>query len=474
MKKPNILIISSDHHRGDCLSVAGHPTVMTPQLDQLSFEGVRFERAYSTCPTCIPARQMIMTGRDSYGFGVHKYVEGTRIPEASPTLQGLLTRAGYQTQAVGKMHLFPQRCCYGFENMVICEEGRRLEGLSRDDYEWDLEDHGYRGIVWAHGVANNQATTRIWHLPEKLHSTNWIAREGCKFLARRDPTRPFFLWVSFTKPHPPYVPPLAYWEMYRHRELPLPAKGSWLREEPVPACIIDSRMSRNVDLVDQQERENVMRSYYGLITQIDHQIGFLLGDLEERGLLEDTFIVYLSDHGDLMWDHDAMFKAAFYEGSARVPLILRPHQSFDWEPYGWKPGQIFWSPVGLYDIMPTLLEVGGAEIPQGLEAISLFAAQKREHLFGDYGGDHFVTDGRHKYLWHRAGGIEQLFDIENDPKEEQNLASIKDTTVWKERIISFLEGKDPVVKNGKLVPVEHPGRFVDRVKNAWHPRGAHF
>ncbi len=343
--KPNILFISSDHHRGDCLSVSGHPAVMTPQLDQLSFEGVRFEQAYSTCPTCIPARQMIMTGHDSYGFGVHKYIEGTRIPKEMPTLQGLLGGAGYQTQAVGKMHLFPQRCCYGFDNMVICEEGRRLEGLKRDDYEWELEEKGYQGKIWAHGVSNNQAAFRTWHLPEELHSTNWTAREACKFFERRDPTKPFFLWLSFTKPHPPYVPPLAYWEMYRDRDIPLPARGEWLDEGPIPMGIMDSWSSRNVDLVDEQIRFNIIRAYYALITQIDFQIGFVLGDLRERGLLEDTFIVYFSDHGDLMWDHGAMFKAAFYDGAARVPLIIRPHKGFNWQKHSWRRADVFSSPV---------------------------------------------------------------------------------------------------------------------------------
>ncbi|MCD6121392.1 MAG: sulfatase-like hydrolase/transferase [Spirochaetales bacterium] len=492
MEKPNILLISSDHHRGDCLSISGHPAVMTPQIDQLAFEGVRFERAYSTCPTCIPARQMIMTGRDSYSFGVHKYIEKTVIPSGIPTMQELITKAGYQTQAIGKMHLFPQRARYGFENIIICEEGRRLDGLKRDDYEWELEDKGYRGMIWAHGLAHNQAAARIWHLPEELHSTNWVAREGCRFFERKDPIKPFFLWLSFPKPHPPYAPPLAYWEMYRDRKLPEPALGKWLAKGPIPTCLLDSMKTRNVDLVDSTERKAVMRAYYALITQIDNQIGFVLGDLRERGLLENTFIVYLSDHGDLMWDHRAMYKAAFYEGAARVPLIIRPHRDFDWDKYGWKPGAVFYNPVALYDIMPTLLKIAGAEIPDGIEAVSLFSEKKRDFVFGDYDGDHFLTDGRYKYLWHRAGGIEQLFDLKNDPKEEENLAEKQDVDKWRERLIAYLTDKEKtlpqnrnesvmsmynkntVVKDGRLVPIPHPGNSFTRELNEWHNRGAHF
>lgn len=484
MKKPNILLISSDHHRGDCLSISGHQTVMTPQMDQLAFEGVRFERAYSTCPTCIPARHMMMTGRDSYGFGVHKYVEKTIIPQDMPTMQELITREGYQTQAIGKMHLFPQRARYGFENTIICEEGRRLEGLKRDDYEWYLEDKGYRGMIWAHGLAHNQAAARVWHLPEELHSTNWVAREGCKFFERRDPLKPFFLWLSFPKPHPPYVPPMAYWEMYRDRDVPVPAMGKWLSEGPIPTCILDSMKTRNVDLVDKKERENVMRAYYALITQIDNQIGFVLGDLGERGLLDDTFIVYLSDHGDLMWDHGAMFKAAFYEGAARVPLIIRPHREFNWAKYNWEPGKVFYNPVALYDIMPTLLEIAGAQIPDGIEAVSLLSGKPRDFVFGDYDNDHFITDGRYKYLWHRAGGIEQLFDLKKDPKEENNIAKETDVSVWRNRLVNYLMKKEvkanvnanvlPIVKEGKLVPVSHPGNSFTREQNEWHNRGAHF
>ena len=417
---------------------------------------------------------MILTGRDSYGFGVHKYMEKTVIPEKYPTLPGLLSQAGYQTQAIGKMHFFPQRCCYGFANMVLCEEGRRFEGMKRDDYEWELEDRGYRGMIWAHGIANNQAAARIWHLPEELHSTNWIARKGCEFLERRDPRRPFFLWLSFTKPHPPYVPPLAYWEMYSNRKLSVPARGTWLENPPIPTCIMDSWITRNVDLVDEQERENVQRAYYGLITQIDHQIGFFLGDLREHDLLENTLIVYFSDHGDMMWDHGAMFKAMFYEGAARVPLIIKPHKDFKWSQYGWNPGWISRNPVALYDIMPTLLEICGVDIPVGLEAISMFSGIKRKYVFGDYDGDHFVTDGRYKYFWHKSGGIEQLFDLENDPKEESNLIDSLDPKPWRQCLIEFLGGKDPIVQNGRLVATQHPGVSFSREINMWHPRGAHF
>lgn len=473
-RKPNILLISSDHHRGDCLSSLGHSAVMTPQLDQLSFEGVKFTRAYSTCPACIPARQMIMTGRDSYGFGLHHYNEGTEIPPSFPTLQSLLTASGYQSQAIGKMHLFPQRCRYGFENMILCEEGRRLDGMRRDDYEWHLEERGFSGLAWAHGIGNNQAAARTWHLPEELHSTNWITREGCKFLERKDPRKPFFLWISYTKPHPPYVPPQAYRQIYAEREIPEPAIGKWLDESPIPLCILDSWSGRNIDLVDRQERINIIRAYYGLITQIDHQIGFLLGDLREHGLLDNTFILYFSDHGDLMWDHGGMFKAALYEGSARVPLIIRPHAGFEWERYDMHPGLSYTSPVALYDIMPTLLEIAGAKHPTDIEGIPLFPKHRRELLFGDYNGDHFVTDGRLKYIWHRTGGIEQLFDLENDPKEEHNLEHEEKRKTFRKLLLRFLKGKDPIADGDCLLSIPHPGNTITRTKNTWNNRGAHY
>jgi len=472
--KPNILLISSDHHRGDCLSSLGHSAVMTPQLDQLSFEGVKFTHAYSTCPACIPARQMIMTGRDSYGFGLHSYKERTAIPQSLPTLQSLITTSGYQTQAIGKMHLYPQRCRYGFENMILCEEGRRLEGMRRDDYEWYLEEQGYSGLVWAHGIGNNQAAARTWHLPEELHSTNWITREGCRFIERKDPEKPFFLWLSYTKPHPPYVPPQAYWQMYAGRKIPEPALGKWLDEGPIPLSILNSWSGRNIDLVDRQERTNIIRAYYGLITQIDHQIGFLLGDLREHDLLDNTFIVYFSDHGDLMWDHGGMFKAALYEGSVRVPLIIRPHAGFEWDRYGMRPGESCNFPVALYDIMPTLLDIAGARQPKSIEGIPLFPGHRREYLFGDYNGDHFVTDGRLKYIWHRAGAIEQLFDLENDPKEEDNIKNEEKRKTFQKILLRFLKGKDPIADGDFLSSIPHPGNDVTRIMNTWHNRGAHY
>jgi len=358
--------------------------------------------------------------------------------------------------------------------MILCEEGRRLEGMRRDDYEWYLEEQGYSGLVWAHGIGNNQAATRTWHLPEELHSTNWITREGCRFIERKDPNKPFFLWLSYTKPHPPYVPPQAYWQMYAAREIPEPAIGKWLDEAPIPLSILNSWSGRNIDLVDRQERINIIRAYYGLITQIDHQIGFLLGDLREHDLLDNTFILYFSDHGDLMWDHGGMFKAALYEGSARVPLIIRPHVGFEWERYGLQPGESYTFPVALYDIMPTLLEIAGAKSPKGIEGVPLFPDYRREFLFGDYNGDHFVTDGRLKYIWHRAGGIEQLFDLANDPKEEHNLKNEEKLNKLRKLLLRFLKGKDPIADGDFLSSIPHPGNNVTRTTNTWNNRGAHY
>ena len=180
-EKPyNILLITSDQHRGDSLSILEHPVAHTPHLDKLAQQGVLFRRAYSECPVCIPARMSVMSGfrpgttEDSIGYNYYK--------ECSPllrteTLPSLLGEAGYQTQAVGKMHFFPQRKRYGFDNMIIDEEGRQLPGLFKDDYEMWLQEAGFPGEYHSHGVTNNETSARIWHLPEHAHPTNWTARE---------------------------------------------------------------------------------------------------------------------------------------------------------------------------------------------------------------------------------------------------------------------------------------------------------
>ena len=216
--RPNILMITTDQHRADSLGIAGHPVLQTPYLDRLASTGIRFTSAYSACPICIPARRTLLSGQKASEHGVltnvHKPLEG-------PTLPGELTSVGYQTHLVGKLHLYPERKSYGFQGTDWSDSPS--PSARRDDYERYLNDHGIAGRdVMAHRINQNGWVVRPWHLEEKYHFSNWCADRALEFLERRDPTRPFFLNVSFFHPHQPLMPPRTYFDRYRDTELPPP------------------------------------------------------------------------------------------------------------------------------------------------------------------------------------------------------------------------------------------------------------
>ena len=203
--RPNVILICVDQWRGDALSVAGHPVVHTPYLDQLSLGGARFSRAYTACPSCIPARAALMTGLSQESHGRVGYKDGVPwdYEQTGPTLAGEFTRHGYQTQAIGKMHVYPERTQIGFQN-VILHDGFLHFGRNRqraldltDDYlPWLRERTGLQDAdYFDHGVNCNSVVARPWDKPEHLHPTNFVVTQAIDFLRRRDPRKPFFLYL---------------------------------------------------------------------------------------------------------------------------------------------------------------------------------------------------------------------------------------------------------------------------------------
>nr|MDA3873920.1 sulfatase-like hydrolase/transferase [Kiritimatiellia bacterium] len=261
---PNVLLVCTDHWMGSLLGCAGHPTVRTPTLDQLAANGVRFPNTYSECPVCVPARRTLLTGLTPHTHGVLKN-SGEPMPDV-PTLAQTFRDAGYQTTAVGKLHVNPQRQRLGFDEVILDEEGR----AESDDYALFLSDHGHRGERFAGGMCNNEYMWRPWHLEERLHVTNWAAQEMSRQIIRRDPLRPGFWYLSFSHPHPPLAPLQAYLDVYRHADIPLPDIGEWasLSEDELDVAI--QREIQNVrDLgrdVPEKELVAIRRAFYALCT----------------------------------------------------------------------------------------------------------------------------------------------------------------------------------------------------------------
>ncbi|NKB72344.1 MAG: arylsulfatase [Candidatus Latescibacteria bacterium] len=462
-RRPHLLLITTDQQRGDCLGCDGHPVLETPYLDQLAEGGARFPHAYTSVPSCTPARAGIITGMDQWNHG-RLTMSGSDALEYPATLPGELARAGYHTQAVGKMHHAPQRRLYGFHHMVLDESGRRAPGFI-SDYHQFFERHkegqyGYRD----HSVEWNSWMARPSHLPEHLHPTHWTASEGVKFLEQRDPTKPFFMWLSFARPHSPYDAPQVYYDMYiDNPDIPPAAVGDWAAPYDRKVADVNAPRSHRT----KAETHRARAGYYGNITFIDHQIGRVLhefGRLDPEGLA-NTLIVFTSDHGDMMGDHHHWRKTYGYEGSARVPFIVR------W-PTAWKmPGnQVLEQPVEMRDIMPTLLDAAGVDIPDSVDGSSLLPLGQEEEVpwrsfvqgehttcYDREHGMQYVTDGREKYIWFHHTGQEQFFDLVEDPLECCDLAADpreqSRIDVWRQRLAKVNEERgDPRGQDGELVP----------------------
>ncbi len=418
-KRPNILLICTDHWPAALLGCAGHRVIQTPTLDELARSGVRYTNVYGECPVCIPARRTLMTGTTPRTHGDRVFLETEPMPSL-PTLAQTLRDAGFQAYAVGKLHVFPQRNRIGFDDVILDEEGRVQYG-SLDDYELFLGDHGYAGRHFEHGMSNNQYVTRPWHLPEQMHATNWAARQMERVIKRRDPLRPAFWYLSFRHPHPPLVPLQSYLDMYRDLPIDEPYVGDWARRDDVPYSL-RAGFSRDERYNAVQTRQ-ARAAFYALCTHIDHQVRTVIGTLREEGLLDDTILCFTSDHGDMLGNHHLWAKRLFYEYSANVPLILVGAAGDKRIGYNQVDDRL----VGWRDIMPTLLDLAGVPIPDTVEGLSLAGDTRHPWLYGEVDeGPHatrMVRDERFKLIYYAAGNHRQLFDLVNDPREMVDLAA---------------------------------------------------
>lgn len=459
--QPNVVLMVTDQWRGDCLSIDDHPVVHTPFLDQMALRGAHFRHAYTACPSCIAARAGLYTGLSPRSHGRVGYRDG--VPWNYPvTLAGEFTRHGYQTQAVGKMHVYPERSQLGFQN-VILHDGflhyarRHHEDLTRvDDYiPWARQILGRDVDYFEHGVDCNSWVARPWDKDEYLHPTNFVVTQSIDFLRRRDPRKPFFLYMSFHRPHPPYDPPAWAFEQYVEREMPAPPVGDWTDLYAEYANPRDP--SGYGGEVDPYVLQRARAGYYGHMTHIDHQIYRFIEALRAYNVFDNTYFIFTADHGEMMGDHYMFRKAYAYEGSARVPFILAgPRDS------GIVHGGVYDQVVELRDVMPTLLACAGLPVPDNVEGRSVLPlAQGAEPAWRDYiHGEHtvfgqsmqWITDGHEKFVWLSGSGHEQFFDLDADPQELHDLArdpaAADRVAHWRQALIAALAGREEGFTDG--------------------------
>jgi len=414
-------MICVDHWPGTLLGKAGHPSIMTPTLDQLCDNGVFFSQAYSCHPTCIPARRTLMTGTAARTHGDRIFKQEERMPAGLPTLARTFGDAGYQTAVVGKLHVYPQRDRIGFDEAMICEEGRHHLGMLRDDYEMYLADNGRFGAEMAHGMGVNQYTVRPWHLPEEYHPTYWTTKNMCRTIQRRDPEKPGFWYCSYTAPHPPITPPAEYLDMYRDREVDEPFIGEWAENYEDQPYALKNQMNRKRTPTGPGGVETARKGFYAQCTYVDHQIRLLVGTLWEEGLLDNTMILFTCDHGDGLGNHNLYGKKQMFESSAKIPMIFVP-------PAGdGRTGLTKDNLVCLRDVMPTLLKQCGIEIPATVEGQSMFCEQDRDYLYGEHDegltATRMIRKGEYKLIYFPAGNRFLLFNLKDDPDELTDLSN---------------------------------------------------
>ena len=442
MKKPNILFILCDQFRWDCLSIMGHPTVDTPNLDSLANHGTLFTNAYSPAPSCVPARASLFTGKSPNLTGFLGYIDGIAW-DYENMLPEVLRDHGYQTHCVGKTHFFPQRKHGGFEGLESYEAWQKFDHHYTNDYhQWLSEKTNGQMSELDHGLDDNSWNARPSTLPEALHNNSWVVTKGLEFIRKRDHSRPYFLNLSFHRPHPPIDPPQYYWDEYMQKaceEVPI---GDWAKKHDKPVFGLDVWEGKL-----SPERLRKMRlAYYAQIAHIDTQIGRLIRELRSIGEMPDM-IIFTSDHGEMLGDHNLFRKTYAYEGSAAVPFIIWQKDK--------RTATREEAPVVLQDIYSTILSYAHIEKPEDVDGVDLMPlvneheALDRKWIHGEhsrcYSEDEamqFMTDGQFKYIWFTYTNEEQLFHLANDPYECQDLAKDEqykaELAKWRERMTSYL------------------------------------
>jgi arylsulfatase A-like enzyme len=367
------------------------------------------------------------------------------------TVAGELSAAGYQTEWIGRsMHQQPVRKRYGFQHML----------LLNDYYEWlECRQPPGSGGPYGTGVMHNDWTACPWHMPDGLHHTNWTVDRTLDFLRKRDPSCPFFVVASFLAAHPPLTPPAFYLERYLRTGVPEPYIGDWA-QPPVNGGIAGGVYDPYVHLTGEA-LISTRAGYYGLINHLDDQIHRFLNQVTgvDRQTDNNTVVIFCADHGEMLGDHYRWRKSLPYEGSARVPFLIRAPERF-----GVQAGNVVEEPVCLEDIMPTVLEMAGLEIPDTVDGKSLLPLLQgktdrgRNHLHIECSPEyHCLTDGKQKYIWFVSDGREQLFDLENDPAELHDLAgdpkAEERLASWRVKMVEELEDRPEGFSDGKrLIP----------------------
>ena len=441
--RPNIVFIITDQQRFDTINALGFPYMDTPNLDRLVNEGVTFTNCFIPAPSCAPCRASLFSGQYPHNAGV--MINGDSWDRSWVEL---LADSGYTCVNIGKMHQAPYNERFGFHQRFPVEnKDRYLEGRYFID-EWDKAIKA-RGRVKPGRLSYRDMTDyreRLgafeWPLEDDLHSDFFVGNTATWWLNYYPRTQPLFLQIGFPGPHPPYDPPIEYAKPYLDKDLPLmEVTQEELDAQPEPYrgmiehnCEVDHDSVVHQRHPTQEQRKRQRAYYLANVTMIDEKIGEILKALEDNDYLKNTIVIFTSDHGDALTDHGHSQKWTMYDTITKMPLIV------------WAPGRYDTAGSGagrredglcsLMDVGPAILEMAGLKPPKKMAAESLLPAiegkewKAREYVFCEQGRDVNFTTSAYQTMvrsqdWKMVHFVDhkdgQLFDMNNDPEEVDNL-----------------------------------------------------
>lgn len=452
-QRPNILWICTDQQRWDTLGCYGNPFTHTPNLDRLAAEGLRFNQAYVQNPLCQPSRGCFLTGRYPRTNGLTK--NGQDINPGEIPITRTLAEAGYHCGLIGKLHL---NACDNRIKDYGTEWWRHIGKASFDMREPRIND-GYREFLWDHAPSGNpysdytkwvtaqggsieyrprEDCSYVDHgMPVDLHQTTWCANNAIDFIRRNKGNTPWLCSVNIFDPHFPFNPPDELLARYLPKldEIPLPnfREGEWEEKPEINRKFAENTNSRwsTAGMTDRDHRM-LRAAYWAMCDLLDIQVGRILEALDQSGQADNTIVLFMSDHGEMLGDHGLYTKGPFlYDPAIRVPLLVR------W-PERIPAGEVSEALVEIGDLAPTLLQAAGLPIPPRMQTRSMLPLwtdpaahpEFREDVYSEYLDSNpdspsqfrsVLRTPRWKIIRSHQSKPSELYDMKNDPLEQNNL-----------------------------------------------------
>jgi arylsulfatase A-like enzyme len=464
--KPNVVLIISDQHKLKAIGAYGSEHSITPNIDALAKNGIKFTNCYTPAPVCAPARAAMITGMEPYANAAiyHKapvtmpngktknlgagYLRKTGYKENLTTISEIFRKNGYVTTALGKMHVhgelqknideeYPQGNDMGFDESLLryythFPGGHYQDEVGEDTYMRYRQFRKYKDVYKKGPMHLNEEYVPTLVKNEEDNFDMVVANKSVEFIEKRaKDQKNFFMHVGFEKPHAPFTTTQKYLDMHNPEDYELPETYDfWYKngKQPWSPNWIQNGIPKN----NPQGAKNVMAAYNACITEMDDMVGRVVQSLKDNDLYENTIIIYTSDHGEHLFDHGLRGKHNMYEAAVNIPFIVSYPKVF-------QKGKVNRSAISLIDLMPTFAEIIGTKVPEQAQGISLvnklkkMSVDKDRIVYSEFRGANYkllgnvrnvpsrmMRKGNYKFIY-THGIIDQLYNLEEDPNELNNL-----------------------------------------------------